>query len=96
MLGEGLTLNFKASNQFYVLAIPSYAGLEVSEVLQEGLKLNFVYIKGAVAEEDVNIWDVCLPTIETFPDQNPKYARTTTPSDGYTITYKFKEVKESN
>lgn len=101
LLGEGLSLNFKASNQFYVLAVPSNAGLEVSEVLQEGLKLNFVYLKGVVKSENaygniVNVWDVCLPTVETFPDQDPEYARTTTPSNGYTITYKFKEVKESN
>lgn len=102
IMTNGLACNIEgADNQFYVLAIPTSLGIKVSEVIQEGLKLDFRYIKGAVqlinevTGEPTDVWDVCLPTKKTYPDEEEdvEYARTT---GTYTVTYKFKNVKESN
>ena len=99
MMSTGLVRNFDVNNQFYVLAIPSEYGVKVTEVTQEGLKLDFIWIKGAVKVEDLlgnvtEIWDLCLPTKETFPDgEAAEYARAT---GSYTVTYKFAEIKGTN
>ena len=45
-LTNGFSVTFTANNQFYVLAVPKTLGIEVSEVIQDDLKLNFRYIKG--------------------------------------------------
>lgn len=99
IMSEGLVRNFDANNQFYVLAIPSEYGIKVTDVIQEGLKLDFIWIRGAVTVEDLlgnqtKLWDICLPTKETFPDgEEAEYARAT---GSYTVTYKFEEIKGTN